>query len=173
MDQASQSLAIDRCLETLANLSGFHIAELWTKDNGGFTLVHGYIDHRATRKYAKLIGEYHSGELQNSTSTNMCKRAMQAKHGFYWIAKHEKALHADLPVHTAASHYLPRDNVNGDVFIVLYSLFYIKVRDSRLVSLTSIVKEMNFKFEYSNLIFSSYHLYFSLSLSLTLSGYLL
>jgi hypothetical protein len=118
---------IRKCLETLASLSGFHIAELWTQDITGLNLVHAYVDERLPAKYVDVARHYHAGEHENGTTTNMCKRAMQSKHGFYWIARERKNLHSEIPVHTAVSHYLPRDNVNGDAFIVLFSLSYIKV----------------------------------------------
>ena len=57
---------------------------------------------------------------------------MQSRHGFYWISKKSQKLHRDLPLFTAASFHLPRDNINSDVFVVVYSLMYLKHSQSRL-----------------------------------------
>ena len=62
----------------------------------------------------------------------LCPLAMQSRHGFYWISKKSQVLHRNLPLFTAASFHLPRDNINSDVFVVVYSLMYLKHSQSRL-----------------------------------------
>jgi hypothetical protein len=78
------------------------------------------------------IARYHNGELDNVTSRNICKRAMQSKHGFYWLAKQNRSVSVDLPLHTGIGFHMPRDNINTDFFVLGYSIQYMKYSQSKL-----------------------------------------
>jgi hypothetical protein len=119
--------AVSKCLETLANVLDLHVVELWSHDHEGFGLVQVYVNKAEMKDYTSLVSLYHQGKLENLTSRNLCKRAMKSKQGFYWLAKSSKRMHQEIPLHTATSFHLPRDNVSTDVFVVGFSLKYIKV----------------------------------------------
>ena len=119
---------IRKCLETLCSVVPFHVAEIWIEDSDGFALLQTYADP------VRIVGDFSktNREGQHNTSQNMCKRAIQSKHGFYWVSKKNQALHPSYPIYTAACFHLPRDNISTDVFVVTYSLMYIKHTQSRL-----------------------------------------
>ena len=81
---------------------------------------------------SRHISRYHQGELDNVTSRNICKRAMQSKHGFYWLAKQNHAVSVDFPLHTAIGFHMPRDNINTDFFVLGYSKDYMRYSQSKL-----------------------------------------
>ena len=119
---------IRKCLETLCSVVPFHVAELWIEDSDGFALLQTYADP------LRIVGDFSQSnrEGKHNTSQNMCKRAVHSKHGFYWVSKKTQVLHPSYPIYTAACFHLPRDNISTDVFVVTYSLMYIKHTQSRL-----------------------------------------
>ena len=128
-----QQLAVKKCFETMVNVLGLHVVELWTQDSDGFGLCDVYVDESSmTKNCIERMAMYHHGSLENKTSRNLCKRAMKAKHGFYWISKNDKRLHPEFRLHTAICFHLPRDNISTDTFVVAYSLNHIKYAHSKL-----------------------------------------
>ena len=125
---------VERCLETFANVVGFNIIEIWMHSAGGVSLANSFIDTKCAliAPYVEKIAEYHNGERENTTSRSLCKRAMQSKSGFSWIAREDKRMHPEIPVHTAVAFHMPRDNICTDVFIIGYSLRFIKFSQPKL-----------------------------------------
>jgi hypothetical protein len=119
--------AVTKCLVALAGVMNMDVIELWTHGENGFVLLQTHVNESSMADHSALISTFHSGEIENVTSRNLCVRAMQSKHGFYWLAKKYKRIHPEIPLHTAVCVTLPRDNINTDVFLITYSLQYIKV----------------------------------------------
>ena len=126
--------AVDQVLQSLANVVGLHVVELWTQNRNGFGLVQTYVVRAAfSPEQARVVECYHNGLMgDNGTSRNMCKRAMQSKHGFFWLAKSSQRLHQHLPIHTAVACHMPRDNINSDVFLVGFANSYMRYSQAKL-----------------------------------------
>jgi hypothetical protein len=127
--------AVAKCLSALAGVMNMDVIELWTHGQDGFVLIQTYVNENSLANHTALISTFHSGEVENVTSRNLCVRALQSKHGFYWLAKKHKRIHEEIPLHTAVCITLPRDNINTDVFLITYSLQYIKVLTTHLSTL--------------------------------------
>ena len=110
----SSNDAVDQVLKALANVVGLHVIEVWMQNRNGFGLVQTYVASASfSEEQVCVVERYHNGEAgDNAISRNMCKRAMQSKHGFFWLAKSSQRLHQHLPIHTAVSYHIPRDNIN-------------------------------------------------------------
>ena len=121
------SEAVERCLSTLAKVVGFHIVELWVNDSDGFSLFQVYTDWEAASQHKDDVMGFHLGQEESITSRNLCKRALNSKHGFFWQAKRVEIVHPKIPYHAAVAIHLPRDNINSDVYVCAYSFDYIKV----------------------------------------------
>ena len=133
MKGGTQARAVKRCFETMAAVLGLHVVELWTQDSDGFGLCDVYVDEGALPKeYVERVARYHHGKQENRTSRNLCKRAMKAKNGFYWLSKSDKRLHQEFRFHTAICFHLPRDNISTDTFMVAFSMNHIKYAHSKL-----------------------------------------
>ena len=60
---------VERCLETFANVVGFHIIEIWMHSAGGVSLANSFVDTKCglIEPYVGQIAEYHNGVRENTT----------------------------------------------------------------------------------------------------------
>ena len=119
--------AVEMLLMSLATVIGMDIVEIWMHDVSGFSLIQTLVTNDIQRENQLVIDKYHREHSESVTSRNLCKRSMQSKHGFYWLAKKSQYLHPELPLHTAIAFHLPRDNITTDVFLISYSRTYLRV----------------------------------------------
>ena len=126
--------SVQKVLETLCEVVGLHIAELWINDSDKFCLSATYIDESAINltPYLGDVLTYQHGDKESTTSRNLCKRALQSKHSFHWLSRKNEQVHPIIPYHTAISFHLPQDNINSDVYVCAYSLDYIPFSQSKL-----------------------------------------
>ena len=134
-DYSSKAVkSVQKVLETLCEVVGLHIAELWINDSEKFCLSATYIDESAINlsPYLGDVMTFQHGDKESTTSRNLCKRALQSKHSFHWLSRKNEQVHPIIPYHTAISFHLPQDNINSDCFICAYSLEYIPFSQSKL-----------------------------------------
>ena len=126
--------SVQKVLETLCEVVGLHIAELWINDSDKFCLSATYIDESAINlsPYLGDVMTFQHGDKESTTSRNLCKRALQSKHSFHWLSRKNEQVHPIIPYHTAISFHLPQDNINSDVYVCAYSLDYIPFAQSKL-----------------------------------------
>jgi hypothetical protein len=135
--------AVGSCFSSLCNVVGWDVGELWSLGPNSLSLLHVFVSEIDTfpqttagtaqekmlSAYVSIINEYHSGARQNRASRSLCKRALRSRRGFYWrCSKRSSVVDSDVPFRSAMAFHMPRDNINGDVFIVLFSLKYLSVR---------------------------------------------
>jgi hypothetical protein len=123
--------AVGSCFSSLCNVVGWDVGELWSLDPSGLSLLHVYVaeQDKTLAEHLSLINEYHSGARRNRASRSLCKRASRSRRGFYWrSSKRNVVVDSEIPFRSAMAFHMPRDNINGDVFIVLFSLKYLMVR---------------------------------------------
>jgi hypothetical protein len=121
-------MAVETCFAALSSVVGLDVVELWSQGPNGLSLLHAYVNQRSPiSSYTDLIASYHKGDCENEVSRTLCKKSMKSSYGFYWQTRRERTVHPEIPLHTALAFNLPRDNINTDVYIVAYSIKYIKV----------------------------------------------
>jgi hypothetical protein len=123
--------AVCSCFSSLSSVVGWDVGELWSLDPSGLSLLHVFVDGEANKdiaNYFPVINEYHFGTRRNRASRSLCKRASRSRRGFYWrSSKRSVVVDSEVPFRSAMAFHMPRDNINGDVFVALFSLRYLMV----------------------------------------------
>jgi hypothetical protein len=123
------SSAVEKCLGTLSTVVGFQIAEMWVHEPRGLSLIHTFVDgsDHLIRPYASAVSEYHTGARKNILARKICRRLLKSRDGFCWFASDTKPMNPHVPVQTAIGFHVPRENIDADVFVIIYSLEVVEV----------------------------------------------
>jgi hypothetical protein len=129
MNPGSAFFAVEKCLDTLSTVVGFQIVEMWVRERQGFSLIHTFVDgnNELIQPYAGAVSEYHKGTRKNVLARKICRRLLKSSDGFCWFASDTKPMNPHVPVRTAIGFHVPRENGDGDVFIIIYSLEVVEV----------------------------------------------
>ena len=123
-------------LSMISKTLEFDVIEVWIRKQNKLHLYHSFVEPNFMKSFNNEVTHYHAKEstLQKSLSIRLCDKAFESADGFKWYCReetNEKSFISNFPVFTACCFYVPRDNVNTDIFLCYYSKKRQMYRQSR------------------------------------------